>query len=213
MTRQNFSGHEDKNIRFDQKFLIKPSPHFSIINLHRPDKRSIRREYPTKFELEQHESALNSEITVYICIYIILADTHAKSPLVYTALCAAIDVGAARHPRKRAEAKEVCRSLYVTASNSAFGTRGLEASLVPSVYICTGSRGFCVSVSEVTYAAATWQCGRSRPIDASRCLGARLSRSTNFTCRDLTRRTASLNFIYCSPARICEKSAWRGGRK
>lgn len=45
-----------------------------------------------------------------------------------------------------------------------------------------------------------------RCVARTRCLEARLSRSTNFTCRDLTRRTASLNFIYCSPrefARIC----------
>lgn len=37
--------------------------------------------------------AVNSEIRIHI--YILLADTHAKPSLVYTALCAAIDVGAA----------------------------------------------------------------------------------------------------------------------
>lgn len=58
---------------------------------------------------------------------------HAASLLVYTALCAAIDVEP-RHPRKRAKVKEAA-GLYVTASNSAFGTRGSEASLVPG-YIC-----------------------------------------------------------------------------
>lgn len=105
-------------------------------------------------------------------IYIYYWPIRTRNRLLYTRHYAPRSTLEPRHPRKRAEAKEVCRSLYVTASNSAFGTRGLEASLVPSVYICTGSRGFCVSVSEVTYAAATWQCGRSRPIDASRAPAA-----------------------------------------
>ena len=104
------------------------------------------------------------------------------SLLVYTALCAPrLTLEPPRHPRKRAKAKEAA-GLYVTASNSAFGTRGLEASLVLG-YICTGCRGFCVSVSQVTYAAPTWQCGRSRPIDdAPRCVGprARVSRAPGF---------------------------------
>lgn len=57
-----------------------------LINLHRPRKRSIRSKY--------REIRIGTdEITIYI--YILLADMDAKPALVYTALCAAIDVGAA----------------------------------------------------------------------------------------------------------------------
>lgn len=150
--------------------MIESSPHFSLIYT---DLVNLDQLVANTRRNSNWNSALNSEITIYIYTYILLADTQAKPSLVYTRHYAPRSTLEPRHPRKRAEAKEVClRSLYVTASNSAFGTRGLEASLVPSVYICTGSRGFCVSVSEVTYAAATWQCGRSRPIDASRATRA-----------------------------------------
>lgn len=148
--------------------MIKSSPIFPSLIYTDLINEQIRRKYPTKFELEQHESAELGNQDTYIYYWPI----RTRNRLLYTRHYAPRSTLEPRHPRKRAEAKEVCRSLYVTASNSAFGTRGLEASLVPSVYICTGSRGFCVSVSEVTYAAATWQCGRSRPIDASRAPAA-----------------------------------------
>lgn len=120
---------------------------------------------------------------------------HAASLLVYTALCAAIDVEP-RHPRKRAKVKEAA-GLYVTASNSAFGTRGSEASLVPG-YICMylqpriSCKRFWSDLRRTDLA--------TRPIAADRCVALSVWKlafyAANFTCWDLTSRTTCSNFIF-----------------